>query len=67
MGRENEHLFSSVDLPTGASEEQRNKYMVLPGQTLQLLALERLEGWVEGGCPIQPHGNVPDQTAFGGF
>lgn len=35
---------SSGDLPTGASEEQNNKYMVFPGQIQQVLALQSFEG-----------------------
>jgi len=41
--------------------------MVLLGEIHQLLAVKRLEGWVEGGCPVQSHGNISDQTVFWSF
>lgn len=63
LRQEKEDSFS-VDLPTGASEEQRNKYRFLPGLIHQPLQLERLEREMESGCPAQPHGNISDQTVL---
>lgn len=63
LRQENEDSFS-VCLPTGASEEQHNKYRVLPGLIHQPLQLERPERGMEGACPAQPHGNISDQTVL---
>lgn len=43
LGQKNEDSCSG-DIPTGASEEQNNKYMFFPGQIQQLLALQSFEG-----------------------